>query len=174
MRPIAHRGISLKLALLGCLIIAPAFLKANADELKVGYVNIERIFREAPAAMKASKKMEQEFEGRRQELLRIADDIKSRQAALSEHGSTLPDNQRRAKEAEISEMTVSLQRRQQTFQEDLKMRQDEEASAILEKANKAIIEMAEAEHWDLILQEAIAVSDRVDITEKIIKKLAGD
>jgi outer membrane protein len=164
----------LRLVLFACLLIAPVFIKANADGLKIGYVNLERVFREAPAAIKASKKMQEEFDGRRQELLRIEADLKARQAALSEKGKTLPDNLRRAREAEINEMAISLQRREQVFQEDLKIRQNEETSAVIEKANKAIIEMAKSESWDLILQEAVSVSDRVDVTDRVIKKMTGD
>lgn len=164
----------LKLVLLSCLIVVPISLKANADELKIGYVNIERVMREAPASIKAGKKMNQEFEKRRQELQLIADDIKSRQDALSEKGLSLSDNQRRAKEAEITEISVRFQRRQQAFQEDIKDLQNEETSAILEKANKAIIQIAESEHLDIVLHEAIAVSKRMDITDKVIKKLTGD
>ena len=164
----------LRLALLSCLILVPVFFKASADELKIGYVNLERVFREAPAAIKASKKMQEEFEERKREPLRIENDIKSRQASLSEKGASLSDSQRRAKEAELTEMSVSLQRRQQVFQEDLKIRQNEETSAILEKANKAIFEMAKAERWDLILQEAVSVSGRIDVTDKVIRKMTGD
>lgn len=164
----------LRLVLLSCLVAVPVFQKVQAEGLKIGYVNIERIFREAPAAISASKKMAQEFEGRRQELLRAEDDLKSRQAALAEKGVALSDSQRRAKEAELTEMSVNLQRKQQLFQEDVKIRQREESSAVVEKANKVILEMAESEHWDLILQEAIAVSERIDITDKVIKKLSGD
>jgi outer membrane protein len=164
----------LRLALLSCLLVVPVFLKANADELKIGYVNLERVFREAPAAIKASKKMQEEFEARRQELVRLEADIKSRQAALAEKGASLSDSQRRTKDAELTEMSVSLQRRQQIFQEDLKIRQNEETSAILEKANKAIFEMAKEEHWDLILQEAVSVANRIDVTDKVIKKMTGE
>jgi len=163
-----------RLALLSCLIVIPIFQKANADELKVGYVNLERVFREAPAAIKASKKMQDEFEGRRQELLRIEDEIRSRQAALTEKRGTFSDGQLRAKEAELTEMSVSLQRRQEVFQEDLKIRQNDETSAFLEKANKAVVEIAKSEHWDLILQDAVSVSDRIDVTDKVIKKMIGD
>jgi len=164
----------LRLALLSCLIAVPVFIKANAGELKIGYVNMQRVLREAPASVQASRKLEQEFETRKQELEGIADDIKSRQAALSEKGSSLSDSDRQAREAEIAEMSLRLQRRQQEFQEDIKVLQDEEISAILEKANKAIIQIAESEHLDMILQEAIAVSERVDITDKLIKKLMGN
>lgn len=163
-----------RLALLSCLVVLPIFQKASADELKIGYVNLERVFREAPAAIKASKKMQAEFEERRQDLLRIESDLKARQAALLEKGATLSDTQRRAKEAELTEISVSFQRKQQEFKEDLKLRQNEETSAVLEKANKAIFDLAKSEHWDLIVQEAVAVSGRIDVTDKVIKKMTGD
>lgn len=162
-----------RLALLSCLLLLPAVQNAAAEDLKIGYVNLERIFREAPAAISASKKMQEESEGRRQELLKLEDDIKSRQAALNAKGASLSDAQRRAKEAELNEMTINLQRRQQAFLEDLKVRQTDETSALLEKANAAIVELAKAENWDLILQDAVAVSNRIDVTDKVIKKMTG-
>ena len=163
-----------RLALLSCLIAFFIFPEANADDLKIGYVNLERVFREAPAAIKASKKMQEEFEGRRQELLRIEDDLKSRQVALAEKRASFSDSQLRAREVELNELSVALQRRQQTFQEDLKLRQNGETSAFLEKANLAVIEIAKAERWDLILQDAVSVSGRIDVTDKVIKKMTGD
>ena len=163
-----------KLALVACLIAVPFSLDVNADELKIGYVNIERIFREAPAAIKGGKKLNQDIETRKQELQRMADDIKSQQSALSEKGKSLPDSERRAKEADMAESSVRFQRRQKELQEEIKVRQNEETSALLQKANKAIIQIAESENLDIVLQEAIAVSGRVDITEKVIKKLTAD
>jgi outer membrane protein len=163
-----------KLALIACLIAVPFSLDVNAEEVKIGYVNIERIFREAPAAIRGGKKLNQDFETRKQELQRMADDIKSQQSALSEKGKSLPDSERRAKEADMAESSVRFQRRQKELQEEIKVRQNEETSALLQKANKAIIQIAESENLDIVLQEAIAVSGRVDITEKVIKKLTAD
>ena len=163
-----------KLALIACLIAVPFSLDVNAEEVKIGYVNIERIFREAPAAIRGGKKLNQDIETRKQELQRMADDIKSQQSALSEQGKSLPDNERRAKEADLAESSVRFQRRQKELQEEIKVRQNEETSALLQKANKAIIQIAESEHLDIVLQDAIAVSGRVDITDKVIKKLTAD
>ena len=89
-------------------------------------------------------------------------------------GLSLSESQRQANEAEITAISVRLKFRQQDFEEDIKILQHEETSAILEKVNKAIVQIAESEHLDLVLQEAIAVSDRMDITNKVIKKLTGD
>ena len=163
-----------KLAVIACLIAVPFSLDVNAEEVKIGYVNIERIFRDAPAAIRGGKKLNQDIETRKQELQRMADDIKSQQSALSEQGKSLPDSERRAKEADLAESSVRFQRRQKELQEEIKVRQNEETSALLQKANKAIIQIAESENLDIVLQDAIAVSGRVDITEKVIKKLTAD
>lgn len=163
-----------KLALIAGLIVVPFSLDVNADELKIGYVNIERVFREAPAAIKGGKKLNQEFETRKQELQRIADDIKSQQSALTDKGRSLSDSERRAKEADLAESSVRFQRKQKELQEEIRARQNEETSAILQKANKAIIQIAESEQLDIVMQEAIVVSKRVDITEKVINKLTAN
>ncbi|MBS1143624.1 MAG: OmpH family outer membrane protein [Proteobacteria bacterium] len=165
---------AIRLALLSCLVVLPLFSTASADGPKIGYVNLERVFREAPAAIKASKKMQDEFETRRQEILRVEEDFKARQAALAEKRASLTDSQLRTKETELTELSVALQRRQQLFQEDLKIRQNEETSAFLEKANKAVVEIAKAERWDMILQEAVSVANSIDITDKVIRKMTGD
>ena len=65
--------------------------------------------------------------------------------------------------------TRDFQRRQREFREDLNQRRNEELSAVLEKANRAIKEIAEREKFDLILQEAVYVSPRIDITDQVVK-----
>ncbi len=147
---------------------------AMADGLKIGYINTERVVREAPAAISAGKKMEAEFGLRNQELKRLAADLEARRAALAESGVTLSETQRRAKESEISELTLVLQRKQREYQEDLSLRQAEENSTIIEKANAVIKRIAETEHLDLILQEAVAVSKNIDITDLVLKMLSND
>jgi outer membrane protein len=104
----------------------------------------------------------------------MADDIKSQQSTLSEKGKSLSDSERRAKEADLAESSVRFQRKQKELQEEVRTRQNEETSAILQKANKAIVQIAESEHLDIVMQEAIVVSKRVDITEKVINKLTAD
>lgn len=147
---------------------------AMADGLKIGYINTERVVREAPAAISAGKKMEAEFGPRNQELKRLAADLEARRTALAENAAGFSETQRRAKESEIAELTVILQRKQREYQEDLSLRQAEENSMIIEKANAVIKRIAESEHLDLILQEAVAVSKNIDITDLVLKMLSND
>jgi outer membrane protein len=144
----------------------------GAAELKIGYVNTQRIFRDAPAAQKAGKKLEGEFARRDQDLQRMAKQLKDTQETLERNAVTMAESERRAKEKEFAELSREFQRRQREFREDLNLRQNEENAAVIEKANKAIKQIAEAEKYDLILQDVVWVSPRLDITDRVIKALA--
>lgn len=144
---------------------------AAASELKVGYVNTQRLFRDAPVAIKAQKKLDAEFSKRNQELQKQAKSIQSLQESLEKDAVTMAEKDRLVKERELGEQTRDFQRKQREFREDLNLRQNEEMAAVLERANKVIKQIAEAEKYDLIVQDAVFVSQRLDVTEKVIKAL---
>lgn len=154
--------------------LVPALFAGSvaAAEVKIGYVNTQRIFRDAPAAQKAAKKLETEFSKRDQDLQRMSKQLQGLQENLEKNSVTMSESERRAKEKEFSELSREFQRRQREFREDLNLRQNEENAMVIEKANKAIKQIAEAEKFDLILQDVVWVSPRLDITERVIKALA--
>ena len=156
---------------LAALVLA-AFAQTAAAEVKVGFVNSDRVMKEAPPAKKAQQKLEKEFEKRDQELQRLAKQLQGMQEALEKNGMTMAEGERRNKEREFNELNRDFQRKQREFREDLNLRQNEENAAIIEKANKAIKQIAEAEKYDLIVQDVVWVSPRLDITDKIIKALS--
>jgi len=145
---------------------------AVADELKIGFVNIQRIVRDAPAAIKAARKLDQEFGRRDAELRKLAQDIQARKDAL--RAASLSQSARAAKERELGELQRDYQRKGEQFQEDLNVRQNEENAALIERANNAIRQIATSENYDVILQDAVAVGDRIDITDKVIKALSDE
>ena len=145
---------------------------ASAAEYKIGFVNTERVFREAAPAQKAQKKLEKEFAARDQELQRMAKQAKDLQAYLEKEGVTLSETERRNKERDLANLNRDFQRSQREFREDLNLRRNEELSAVQERANKAIAAIAESEKYDLILQEAVYGSHRIDVTDKVLKALA--
>ena len=155
-------------------LISTALLVAGeaAAELKVGYVNTQRIFRDAPAAQKAGKKLEGEFARRDQDLQKMSKQLQGLQENLEKNSVTMAETERRAKEKEFAELSREFQRRQREFREDLNLRQNEENAAVIEKANKAIKQIAEAEKFDLILQDVVWVNPRLDITDRVIKALS--
>ena len=100
-----------------------------AAELKIGYVNTQRIFRDAPAAQKAGKKLEGEFAKRDQELQKMAKQLQGLQENLEKNSVTMAETERRAKEKEFGELSREFQRRQREFREDLNLRQNEETKS---------------------------------------------
>lgn len=158
--------------LLVALMAALPIAQAVAAEMKIGYVNTQRIFRDAPAAQKAAKKIEAEFSKRDQDLQRIAKQLQGLQEGLEKNAVTMSETDRRNKERELNDLSRDFQRKQREFREDLNLRQNEENAAIIEKANKAIKQIAEADKYDLIVQDVVWVSPKLDITEKVIKSLS--
>lgn len=156
-------------------LVAGLFLgmgSAGATEFKIGFVNTERLFREAAPAVRALKKIEKEFASRDQELQKLAKQARDLQASLEKEGLTLSEADRRNKEQDLARLNRDFQRLQREFREDLNLRKNEELAGVLERANKVIQSIAEAEKYDLILQEAVYKSARIDITDKVLKALA--
>ena len=164
--------MKIKSLVLASLMSALFVTGVGASELKVGYVNTQRIFRDAPAAQKAAKKLESEFSKRDQELQRMAKQLQSMQEGLEKNAVTMAETERRTKEKDLNELSREFQRKQREFREDLNLRQNEENAAIIEKANKAIKQLAEAEKFDLIVQDVVWVNPKLDVTEKVIKALS--
>jgi len=164
--------LKVKSLVLASLMSALCVTGVAAAELKVGYVNTQRIFRDAPAAQKAAKKLEGEFAKRDQELQRMAKQLQGLQENLEKNAVTMAESERRAKEKEFGDLSREFQRKQREFREDLNLRQNEENAAVIEKANRAIKQIAETDKFDLILQDVVWVSPRLDITERVIKALA--
>ena len=146
---------------------------AMAADYKVGFVNTERLFREAAPAKRAQLKLEKEFAARDAEIQKVGKQVRDLQAQVEKDGATMPEAERRNKERDLANLTRDLQRAQREFREDLNLRRNEELASVQERANKVIQQMAEAEKFDLILQDPVVyASQRIDITEKVIKALA--
>ncbi len=148
--------------------IFAALLGAGGPALaqsKVGFVSLERILREAPAAQRAQKKLEQEFSKRGQDVSKMAEQLKN--------SVTMSESDRQKREREFGELNRDFQRKQREFNEDLAQRRNQELSEVIQRANLAVKRIAEAENLDVVLQneQVVWASPRIDITDKVIKAL---
>ncbi len=151
------------------LTVAVAF----AGDIKIGVVNTEKILRESAPAIQAQKKIEQEFVPRDEEIKKMALEAKNLQEKLEKDSMKMEETERRNLERNLANLSREYQRAQRQMREDLSVRQNEEYSVILERTNRAISKIAEAENYDLILQlqDSVYRSQRIDITDKVIKTL---
>ena len=152
------------------LSLALAALPAVAQD-KIGFVNTQRVLSESQPAARAQKRIEAEFRKRDQELARIAGDLKRMQDELEKNAVTMGESQRRTKEREFAELNRDFQRKQREFREDLNQRRNEELAQVIEQANRIIRQIAEQESFDIIFQDAVYASKRIDITDQVIKAL---
>ena len=146
---------------------------AQAQELKIGYVNSERVLRESTPAKTALAKMEADFNKRDKDLNDQGTKLKSAADKLEKDSPTLSEAEKNRRQRELVEADRDLQRKRREFQEDLNQRRNEETAALVERANKVIKQIFDAEKYDLILQDAVFFSPKVDITDKVIKALAA-
>jgi outer membrane protein len=152
--------------LLGLLAFA-----AQAEDFRVGFVNTDRIFREANTAKAAQAKLEQEFSRREKELNDIGTNLKSLSDKFEREAPTLSEAQRTQRQKQLVDQDREFQRKRREFQEDLNARKNEELQQVLERANRVVKQVAEAEKYDVVLQEAVYINPKHDITDKVIKAL---
>ena len=157
-----------------CSTLFLAVPSGICEELKIGFVSTDRVFKESAPAMRSQQNLQKEFAGKEAAIKEIADSAKALQAKLDKEALTMNDATRQAAEVELGKLSRELQRLQREFREELNLRKNEEMKIVLELANKAIFKIAQDEKYDLILQEAVYRSPRVDITDKVIKALAKD
>lgn len=153
------------------LVVAFAGFSATAQEFKVGIVNLDRIFREANSAKSAQTKLEQEFSKREKELTEGGAQLKTLSDKFEREAPTLAESQRNSRQRQLVDQDREFQRKRREFQEDLNTRKNEELQLVIERANKVVKTLAEAEKYDLILQESVYVNPKHDITDKVIKAL---
>lgn len=149
--------------------LAPA--AAGAQELKIGYVNSEKILRDSAPAKAASAKLEQEFSKRDRDLQEMGTRLKQAAERLEKDALVLSEADRTRRQRELAEMDREFQRRQREFREDLNQRRNEELQALLERAQRVVRQIAEQEKFDLVVQDAVYFSSRVDITDKVLRAL---
>jgi len=147
------------------------FTVGHPDNLKIGFVNTERVFKESASAVRSQKKLQQEFSVREEEIKAVDSEAKGIRQRLEKDGLILEETQRRNLEGELGRLSREMQRLQREFQEELNLAKNTEMKVILKIANEAIQKIAVSENFDLILQEAVYRSDRLDITDKVIEAL---
>jgi outer membrane protein len=164
-----YRSLMAGVLLGGALCASSAM--AQEGGVRIGFVNTDRIWREAAPAQAAQAKLEQEFARRDKELESAGQALKTASDKFESESTTMSDSQRQTRQRQLMDQDRDLQRRRREFQEDLNARKQEELQRVIDRANQVVKQVAEAEKFDAILQEAVYINARLDITDKVIKAL---
>lgn len=148
------------------------FAQNTFAEVKIGYVQVDKILQEAPQTSETGKKLEKEFSPRTSELDRLGKQIKDLENGLTKDSLTISETDRRNKERDLSNLKIEFQRKQRELREDINLRKNEELSVLQDRINKAVTTVAEAEGYDLVVYGGVAfATKKIDITDKVLKSL---
>jgi outer membrane protein len=156
-----------------CAALVMGAAAVSAEEFKVGYVNLDRVLRDAAPAKAAQAKLEAEFSKREKELNDVAAKLKSSSDKFEKDAPTLSESERTRRQRDLVDQDREFQRKRREFQEDLSQRKNEELASVLDRANRVVKQIFDQDKYDLIVQEAVFASPRVDITDRVIKALGG-
>lgn len=158
-----------RLFIAGCLAVS---LNVSAADLKIGYVQVDKILQEAPQTAESSKKLEKEFAPRTQELERMQKQIKDIETSLDKDALTMSETDRKNKERDASNLKIDFQRKQRELREDINLRKNEELANLQDRINKAVTSVSESEGYDLVVYGGVAYANKkIDITDKVLKSL---
>ena len=143
-------------------------------DTKIGFVNTEKLLREAPISIAAQKKLEKEFSNREQDLQKVTKQARDLQTQLDKDGVTMSETDRKNKERELANLNREFQRQSREFREDLNLRRNEELGHIQERARKVIVDIGKTEKYDIIIEQAaVYVDPKSDITDRVMKALGS-
>ena len=154
-----------------CLLAAHAAQAQEVFPTRIGFVNAERLFSEAEASKAAQNKLRQEFSGRERQLVTQANALQKAIEQFERDAAKMSEEQRTAKQQQLMTQDADFQRKRQEFQEDLNNRRNDELQRFIQKANRVIEQTARQEQYDVIIQEAVYINSRIDITDKVLRAL---
>lgn len=168
-----NRALVLAATLGVSTMVAAPVAQAQAQATKIGFVSTERILRDSKPAQAAQAKIESEFKRRDQELTSLDDNLRSQVQKFDKDAPVLSETDRIKRQRQLADLDSDLQRKRREFQEDFNRRRNEEFAALVEKADGVIKQIAESQGYDIIIQDAVTVSPRVDITDEVLRALGG-
>ena len=156
------------------VLLALLSFAAQAAEIKIGIVDVNKILKDAPQTISANKALEKEFKARTDKLKASITALQDKEKKYQKDSLTMAQADREKTEKKLQSERIDLQRNERELREDMDLRRREEIGDLQEKINQTIDKMASEEGFDLILYNGSAfASAKVDITSKVIEKLGG-
>ena len=143
-------------------------------EVKIGFVEIQKILKGAPQTVAANKKLEKEFTKRTAKLKKTVKEINSKEKAFKKNSMTMSEAERAKIQRQIQALKIEAQRTEREVREDIDLRRREEIAKVQKQVNIAVEKVAKEQNYDLVLYRGVAYAGKkVDITDIVIKALGS-
>ena len=141
-------------------------------EIKIGYVVVEKVLKEAPQTTVSNKKLEKEFKSRTDGLQKKVKAIQKQEKDYKKNSVTMSESERQKAQKKMQNAKIDIQRIERELREDIDIRRREEIGKLQQQINKSIEDLAKKEKYDLILYQGVAYASKgIDITNDLIKAL---
>ena len=158
-----------KLLLILCTIFLTNIVNA---EIKIGFVQVDQILKNAPQTTASNKKLEKEFKTRTDTLKKSIQDIQKDEKEFKKNSLTMSDAEKEKITRKLQQSKIDAQRDERELREDIDIRRREEINQLQNKVNETIEKIAKEQNFDLIVYQGVAyASPKIDITDQIIKAL---
>jgi len=156
----------------GLVVMLSLGSRVALAETKIGFVDTVKLMEAAPQAKSAQSKIESEFAPREKELVALQREIKKLEDNLTRDGTVMSDSERTKLERKILSKRRDMKRSQDEFRDDLNIRRNEVLAKLQKDMYTAVVSLAKEQKFDLILSQGVVYSsDKVDITDSVLKKL---
>ncbi len=163
-----------KLLLITTLALGAGSFAVHAAELKVGVVNAQKVLEQAPQAEAARKRLEAEFAPRDKSMIDVQKDVRKNEEKLEKDAMIMSETEKQKLDRELTSQKRELKRKQEEFRDDLNARRNEEFGKLQKRIADVILAAAKEGGYDLVLTDGVLyASDKVDITDMVLKRLAS-
>ena len=166
-----------KVLFIAAILVVALFgqpLGVLAAELKIGFVDPVTLIEKAPQGEASLKKLEEEFGSRNKEIRELREQTAQLEQEIDKNSLIMSSAELQQKQLELQGLKRQLRRRQQEFNDDYNLRRNEELAKLQQIVTDAIIEIAESEGYDLIVQQAVYASKTINITNDVLEKLGSN
>jgi len=157
----------LALSLCGLMVSQQA-----SAEIKIGYVDFQKLMTEAPQVKSAMQALQNEFGPRQRELVAMQNDLKARDEKLAKEGAIMAEADRAKAEKQLRDQQREFSRKGGEFQDDLSTRKNEELGKVQRYLLEEIRTYSSAQGFDLVLGEGVFYNKpQLDITAQVLEVL---
>lgn len=155
--------------LLGIFVTTTAF----AAETKIGVIDWQQLLSKSPQAEEAGKRLEKEFQGRKDKLLSKQKEFQSKQEKLQRDRDVMSAQDRNKAEKELAKLQQDFRKLEEEFRSDYTARQREEMDDFVKVVREVVEKVAADEKYDVVLPQetTLYMADRIDVTDKVLQKM---
>jgi outer membrane protein len=160
------------------LTLSLFFVEFVSAQLKIGYVNSQKILTTLPEAIDAQKKLEGESNKWSQELQAMEEEFKTTQEQLEQQSLLLSDTKKQERAQELQNLYVKMQQYQNDKwgeNGEYFKRKEELFMPVISSINDAINKIGEDEKYDYIFDSVagniLHAKEKYDLTEFVLEEL---